>query len=210
MWAYAVQGQPPSSPDMVARYVAVAAIVVSLSTLAFNIYSWTRNGPRIKVVMNDTAAPEDGWITLRVTNDGRLLARIDTVGLRIKTGSLIIQRYAIVEVSSIFEGTVVPFATKFPHTISDNDSGNVRFHLGQVYPNARVNQGIDVARQYEALVFVRLKTSKSIKAKRGKSTMKLRRAARIAVRIKERADQLEEQMTKPGSQITKNGTADAG
>ena len=171
--------------DTFARVVAVAALLFSLSSLAWNVYSWRRSGHHVIVNSPHGATPRDGVIWLEVRNSGRAAVRVVGVGLRLNAtkpwpdGA---KFPTAVQAQLVSEGNgPFPEQPQLPYLLEPSEVVEWRFHLGQLYPDASLKSHlIDLEREYLGRPCVFLGTGEVVKS----------RATRyIAVRFRERWDQ---------------------
>jgi hypothetical protein len=70
--------QSPLDVDWVARGIATAGIVIALFSVGWNIFTWRRQGPVLKLKAKCSGRGNDMTIAGRVSNIGRLDAQIET------------------------------------------------------------------------------------------------------------------------------------
>jgi hypothetical protein len=64
--------------DWVARGIAIAGIAIALFSLGWNIFTWRRQGPVLKLKAKCSGRGSDMTIAGRISNIGRLDAQIET------------------------------------------------------------------------------------------------------------------------------------
>lgn len=139
--------------DPVARWIAVASLVVALACCSGTIHTWRRSGPRVLVDSPHGATPRDGMIWVEVRNVGRLPIRVTGIGLYLKAtkpwpdGA---KFPAPVKADDMVAGgQQPPWATKFQRELAATESAKWFFHLGQLFEEAaRQSHLIDVEREY--------------------------------------------------------------
>jgi hypothetical protein len=67
----------PATPDWWARGIAIGAAVIALVALGWNVFSWWKTGPVLKVRATCEGRGDQMRITGRLTNTGRASAHID-------------------------------------------------------------------------------------------------------------------------------------
>jgi hypothetical protein len=65
------------TPDWVARGIALAGLVMSVVSLAWNIYAWRRQGPALKVKAKCTGRGPAMTLAGTITNVGRFDAQLE-------------------------------------------------------------------------------------------------------------------------------------
>jgi hypothetical protein len=74
-------------PDITARAIAIAALVLALASIVVTVVLWQFSGPRMKVSLRREERPTDRLV-IRISNTGRMAIRVTEIGLedRVSTG----------------------------------------------------------------------------------------------------------------------------
>lgn len=171
--------------DPIARWMAVASLLLSLASLLWNIYAWRRSGPKVMVDSPHGATPKDGMVWLEVRNIGRLPVRVTDIGLYLKATKPWPDGAKFptpVKATAVVDERRVAWAPDLPCELAPTESVRWFFHLGQLLDDAaRQRHLIDVEREYLGRPCVFMGTGKIVRS----------RATRyIAVRFRERYDEL--------------------
>jgi hypothetical protein len=70
-------------PVILTLCISALALVVSLTALGWQVASWRRSGPRVQVTSKSGFAGSEPFVSLDVTNSGRLATEISRIGFKL-------------------------------------------------------------------------------------------------------------------------------
>jgi hypothetical protein len=183
-----VLAQETTSSDSTARVLAILALLVSVLSLGWNIYSWKASGRRLRVHAGYNE--KTGMAEIAVFNTGRLPVTVEQVGLRILLGSSWYPSGAFFDVyaSARVDDRDVPWHTSLPLELPPGSSRSIKVHLGQFYPMAD-QEDRDLGHEYRARPFVLTGTGTACFDRRPGGLA-------LHVRFQERHDQLVDRLIK--------------
>jgi hypothetical protein len=183
-----VLAQETTSSDSTARVLAILALLVSVLSLGWNIYSWRASGRPLRVHAGYNE--KTGMAEIAVFNTGRLPVTVEQVGLRILLGSSWYPSGAFFDVyaSARVDDRDVPWHTSLPLELPPGSSRSIKVHLGQFYPMAD-QEDRDLGHEYRARPFVLTGTGTACFDRRPGGLA-------LHVRFQERHDQLVDRLIK--------------
>lgn len=112
-----------SGPQVLTLCLSVLALMLSITALAWQVISWRRSGPRLRVVTTQgiVGSPPNGcwFIAVEISNTGRLATEISQVGFQLSRGE---KRRHIVDLED-----VLGIPIELPRTLAPGASTSVMY-----------------------------------------------------------------------------------
>lgn len=106
---------PGTGPVILTLCVSILALVVSAIALGWQVVSWRRSGPRVRVTSKSGFATSEPFVSIEITNAGRLATEIRQIAYQL---SRLDDRKQVLMLRDVFGNLVtMPIPSRIPADI---------------------------------------------------------------------------------------------